>query len=82
MREKEHIRKICPLLDSIMENKARYIEVLNKDGEIAYKMKLILETEDMVKILDNFFDDGFSVREISKENFDGFNSAETFNFHF
>jgi hypothetical protein len=82
MREKEHIRKIYPLLDSIMENKARYIEVLNKDGEIAYKMKLILETEDMVKILDNFFDDGFSVREISKENFDGFNSAETFNFHF
>lgn len=82
MRDKEHIRKIHPLLNSIMENKARYIEVLTKDGEVIYKMKLIVETGDMVKILDGFFDEGFTIKEISKENFDGFTSEETFNLHF
>jgi len=45
-------------------------------------MKIILEAEDMVKILDTLFDEGFTVREISKENFEGFDSNETFNFHF
>jgi len=82
MRSKEHIKKVHPLLDSILQNKAKYIEVLTKEGEIAYKMKIILEAEDMVKILDTLFDEGFTVREISKENFEGFDSNETFNFHF
>jgi hypothetical protein len=82
MEDREHIKKVYPLLNSLLEHKSRYIEVLTKEGEVAYKMKLILETEDIVKILDNFFDDGFTIKEISKEDFDGFNSNETFNFNF
>jgi len=82
MIDREHIKKVHPLLDSLLEHKSRYIEVLTREGDLVYKMKLILEPEDIVKILDNFFDDGFIIKEISKEDFDGFSSNETFNFRF
>jgi hypothetical protein len=72
--------KIFIILGSLLESKARYIEI-SKDGEPIFKVKLITETEDMVEFLDGFFDNGFTVKEISKKEFDDFEGIETLKFN-
>jgi len=72
--------KVFIILDSILESKARYIEI-SKDGESIFKVKLITEAEDMVEFLDGFFDNGFTVKEISKKEFDEFEGIETLKFN-
>ena len=72
--------KVFIILDSILESKARYIEI-SKDGESIFKVKLITEAEDMVEFLDGFFDNGFTVKEISKKEFDEFEGVETLKFN-
>ena len=72
--------KIFIILGSLLESKARYIEI-SKDGEPIFKVKLITETEDMVEFLDGFFDSGFTVKEISKKEFDDFEGIETLKFN-
>ena len=72
--------KVFIILDSILESKARYIEI-SKDGESIFKVKLITEAEDMVEFLDGFFDNGFKVKEISKKEFDEFEGIETLKFN-
>lgn len=72
--------KIFIILDSLLESKARYIEI-SKNGEPIFKIKLITETEDMVEFLDGFFDGGFTVKEISKKEFDEFEGVETLKFN-
>jgi len=77
---KDKASKIYIILDSLLESKARYIEILDKEEPI-YKIKLITETKDMVDFLDSFFDNGFTVREISKKEFDEFQGLETLKFN-
>lgn len=72
--------KVFVILDSILESKARYIEI-SKNGESIFKVKLITEAEDMVEFLDGFFDNGFMVKEISKKEFDEFEGIETLKFN-
>jgi len=72
--------KVFVILDSILESKARYIEI-SKNGESIFKVKLITEAEDMVEFLDGFFDNGFTVKEISKKEFDDFEGIETLKFN-
>jgi hypothetical protein len=72
--------KVFIILDSILESKARYIEI-SKNGESIFKVKLITEAEDMVEFLDGFFDNGFTVKEISKKEFDDFEGIETLKFN-
>jgi hypothetical protein len=72
--------KVFIILDSLLESKARYIEI-SKDKESIFKVKLITETEDMVNLLDGFFDNGFTVKEISKKEFDEFEGIETLKFN-
>ena len=72
--------KVFIILDSILESKARYIEI-SKNGESIFKVKLITEAEDMVEFLDGFFDNGFTVKEISKKEFDEFEGIETLKFN-
>ena len=72
--------KVFIILDSLLESKARYIEI-SKNGESIFKVKLITETEDMVEFLDGFFDNGFTVKEISKKEFDEFEGVETLKFN-
>ena len=81
MENKEHIAKVYVLLDAIVQSKSKYIEVLTKDGEPVYKIKLTVDAEDMIDFLDGFFDEGFKVREISKEDFDSFEGLETLHFN-
>lgn len=71
--------KIYIILNSLLESKARYIEI-SKNGEPIFKIKLITETEEMVDFLDGFFDEGFTVKEISKKEFDEFEGVETLKF--
>ena len=81
MGNKEHIAKVYILLDAVAASKSKYMEILTKDGEPVYKIKLTVDAEDMINFLDGFFDNGFKVREISKEDFDSFEGIETLNFN-
>jgi hypothetical protein len=81
MENKEHISKVFVILESIAHSKAKYIEVLNTEDEVIFKIKLIVDSEDMVDLLDGFFDNGFKVRQITKEDFDGFESSEILKFN-
>lgn len=76
----DKVSKVFIILDSLLESKARYIEI-SKDRESIFKVKLITETEDMVDFLDGFFDNGFTVKEISKKEFDEFEGIETLEFN-
>ena len=67
------------ILNSLLESKTKYIEVLDEDDESIFKIKLIMEESRIVTILDKFFDNGYKVRKISKEDFDNFEGTETFN---
>lgn len=80
MENKEHISKVFVILESIAQSKAKYIEVL-KDDEPIFKIKLLVDSEDMIELLDSFFDNGFKVREITKEEFDSFEGLETLTFN-
>ena len=77
---KDHIAKVFVMLEAIAQSKAKYIEVLTKDDEPIYKIKLLIEDEDLVDFLDGFFDNGFKVKQISKEDFDSFEGLETLTF--
>ena len=80
MGNEENTSKVFVILDSLRESKAKYIEVL--DGEvIIFKVKLIVDSEDMVELLDGFFDNGFKIRQITKEDFDTFKGVETLRFN-
>ena len=79
MENKKHISKVFIILESVAQSKARYIEILDKDQPI-FKVKLLLDSEAMVDFLDKFFDNCFTVKEISKEDFDNFDGIETLNF--
>lgn len=72
--------KIFVIINSLLEAKERYIEI-SKNGESIFKIKLIVEPEDMVEFLDGFFDSGFTVKEISKKEFDDFEGIETLEFN-
>lgn len=80
MGTRKHISKVYPLLEAIISSKAKYIEVLKGD-EPVFKIKLYVDAEDMVEFLDSLFDRGFTVREITKDNFDTFEGTETFKFN-
>ena len=79
MENKKHISKVFIILESVAQSKAKNIEILDKDQPI-FKVKLLLDSEDMVDFLDKFFDNGFTVKQISKEDFDNFDGIETLNF--
>lgn len=65
-----------------MLSKVRYIEVLTQDNESIFKIKLLVDDNDMVNFLDSFFDNGFKVVQISKEDFDNFEGLETIKINF
>ena len=73
--------KINSILQSLTESKEKYIEVKDKDGSPMFKMMLLTTDKEMVDLLDTFFDNGYKVEQISKENFDSF-TGETHNFNY
>jgi len=81
MEDNSHISKVYVLLDAITNSKAKYIEVSTKEDKPIFKIKLLVEGEDMIELLDGFFDNGFKVKQISKEDFDTFEGYETMQFN-
>lgn len=79
MENKEHISKVFIILESVAQSKAKYIEISIK-GEPIFKIKLLVDSEDMVDFLDGFFDSGYTVKQITKEDFDNFEGIETLEF--
>jgi hypothetical protein len=71
------VSKVYLILDSIKESKYKYIAVINPEtGEKIMKIKLNLDDESMVDFLDTFFDNGFTVTSISKEEFDSLQTED------
>jgi len=65
------VSKVYLILDSIKESKYKYIAVINpKTNEKIMKIKMNLESEKLVGFLDTFFDKGFKIEGIEKEEFD------------
>lgn len=73
--------KVSLLMESLKESKAKYIEVLTPKGVCAMKIKLNIDGKDLVEFLDEFYDAGFTIRKISKEDYDTYEADENIKFN-
>jgi|TARA_R110000803_G_scaffold1618_3_gene5171 hypothetical protein len=73
--------KVSLIVQAVKEAKVKYIEVLTPKGTTAMKIKLNVDSDDMVNFLDEFHDAGFTVKKISKEEFDDYDAEEKLNFN-
>ncbi len=75
--------KVYLILNSIKESKYRYIAVIDPtNGDKIMKIKLNIKDEDLSELLDGFFDNGFKIESISKEEFDSLKTDDVLNFNF
>jgi hypothetical protein len=79
--EKPKTTKVSLILQAVKEAKVKYIEILTPKGTTAMKIKLNVDTDDMINFLDEFHDSGFTVRGITKEEFDDYDAEERLNFN-
>jgi hypothetical protein len=71
------ISKVYLILESIKESKYRYIAIINpNNGKKIMKIKLNLEDDKLVDFLDTFFDNGFKIESIDKEEFDSLQTKD------
>ena len=78
----DKITKVFLLLKTIKESKYRYIAIINpKNDEKIMKIKLNLDSKKTVDFLDTFFDSGFKVESISKNEFNSLKSEDILNFN-
>mgnify|MGYP003632538114 CR=1 FL=1 len=73
--------KVSLIMQAVKESKVKYIEILDSEGETAMKIKLNIDNEDMVEFIDEFHDAGFTVRGITKKEFDDYEASEKLNFN-
>jgi len=75
------VSKVYLILESIKESKYKYIAIINpKNGEKIMKIKMNLEDEKLIDFLDTFFDKGFKIESISKEEFDSLVTKDILSF--
>jgi|688.fasta_scaffold251068_2 hypothetical protein len=75
--------KVFLILDSIKETKYKYIAVVDpKTGDKIMKIKLNITDKDLTELLDTFFDNGFKIESIDKEEFDSLKTNDIVNFTF
>jgi hypothetical protein len=79
--EKAKTTKVSLIMQAVKESKVKYIEILTPKGTTAMKVKLNVDGEDMVEFLDEFYDAGFTVRKITKQEFDDYDAEEKLNFN-
>ena len=72
--------KVSLIVKSIKDNKTKYIEILTPKGICAMKIMVNVDDVDLVSFLDEFFDAGFTVRKITKEDYDTYEAEEKINF--
>ena len=73
--------KVSLIVGSLQESKLKYIEVLTPNGTTAMKIKINVESNEMVHFLDEFHDAGFTIRKITKEEFDKYEAEDKINFN-
>lgn len=74
--------KVFLILDSIKESKYSYIAVVDpKSGNKVMKIKMNLEPKNVSDLLDTFFDNGFKIESITKEEFDSLVTTDVLNFN-
>jgi hypothetical protein len=77
------VSKVYLILESLKESKYKYIAIVNpKNDEKIMKIKLNLDDEAMVDFLDTFFDNGFTVVQIEKEEFDSLQTDDVLKYKF
>jgi hypothetical protein len=77
----DKISKVYLILKSIKDSKYKYIAVINpKNNEKIMKIKMNLEDKSLVDFLDSFFDEGFRVEGIGKEEFDSLSTKDVLKF--
>jgi hypothetical protein len=75
------VSKVYLILESIKESKYKYIAIINpKNGEKIMKIKMNLEDEKLIDFLDTFFDKGFKIESINKEEFDSLVTKDILSF--
>jgi hypothetical protein len=75
------VSKVYLILESIKESKYRYIAIVNpKNGDKIMKIKMNLDDDALVDFLDTFFDQGFKIESISKEEFDSLQTKDILSF--
>jgi hypothetical protein len=74
--------KVFLILESVKESKFRYIAVVDpKSGDKVMKIKMNLDPENTTDLLDTFFDNGFRIESITKEEFDSLITNDVLNFN-
>ena len=81
MEDKSNISKVTVLFKSIMDSKASYLRICDKNGGEVMVMKLLLDAEDVVSFIDPFIDNGFKIEKIEKDYFDNHNSKDVMEFN-
>lgn len=77
----EEASKIYLIIDSLRESKYEYIAVVNpKTDEKLLKLKINLKGDNLIDFLDTFFDAGFKVVKISKDEFDSLKTDDVLKF--
>lgn len=77
------VSKVYLILESLKESKYRYIAIVNPEtDEKIMKIKLNLDDLAMVDFLDTFFDNGFTVVQIDKEEFDSLQTDDVLKYKF
>jgi hypothetical protein len=77
----DKVSKVYLILESLKESKYKYIAIINpKNGEKIMKIKMNLEDGRLVDFLDTFFDQGFKIESIEKEEFDSLVTKDVLNF--
>ena len=78
----DSVSKVFIILDSIKESEYKYIEIVNPlTNDPIMRIKLNITNDDMVSFLDDFFDNGFIVKRITKESFDLLETNDILNFN-
>jgi len=81
MKQDKKTTKVSLIMGALKESKNKYISILTPTGKCAMKIKLNIDGEDMVGFLDEFYDAGFTVKSITKEEFDTYEADEKINFN-
>ncbi len=71
------ISKVYLILESIKESKYKYVAIINpKNNEKIMKIKMNLEDDSLVDFFDTFFDEGFKVVSIEKNEFESLKTKD------
>lgn len=74
--------KVFLILESIKDSNYRYIAVVDPTtGDKVMKIKMNLDPEYTSDLLDTFFDNGFKIESITKEEFDSLITNDVLNFN-